>query len=50
MFEDTDFQVDEEADEFKALHPNAGERARKRAETQELLREHFEQVRALCEL
>lgn len=34
--------VDEEADEYKALHPNAGERAAKRREGDRLLAEHFE--------
>ncbi len=45
MFEDADFQVDETADEYKLLHPNAEDRNRRKREDQELIREHFEQVR-----
>eukprot|EP00197_Chlamydomonas_leiostraca_P004092 CAMPEP_0202871522 /NCGR_PEP_ID=MMETSP1391-20130828/18922_1 /ASSEMBLY_ACC=CAM_ASM_000867 /TAXON_ID=1034604 /ORGANISM="Chlamydomonas leiostraca, Strain SAG 11-49" /LENGTH=663 /DNA_ID=CAMNT_0049552351 /DNA_START=89 /DNA_END=2076 /DNA_ORIENTATION=- len=44
MFEDADFVVDEEADEYKALHPNAGERAAHKREGDRLLEEHFEAV------
>jgi hypothetical protein len=39
LFEDPDFTIDEAADEYRALHPNAVKD--KRAE-QELLREHFQ--------
>ncbi len=61
MFEDPEFVVDETADEYKLLHPNAGlesgKRKRRGGEQEEeegeededegrrLLREHFEQVR-----
>ncbi|KXZ56503.1 hypothetical protein GPECTOR_1g450 [Gonium pectorale] len=41
MFEDPDFAVDEEADEYRLLHPNA---AREKKQTDDLLREHFEEV------
>ncbi|KAL6760351.1 WD40-repeat-containing domain protein [Haematococcus lacustris] len=43
MFEDTDFAVDEGAEEYKALHPNAEHRKSKRDET-DLLMEHFEEL------
>lgn len=44
MFEDTDFVVDEEAVEYRAMHPNAGDRDKKRKASEDLLREHFEEV------
>ena len=43
MFEDKDFTVDEEADEYKMLHPNA---AKEKDAEQRLIQEHFEEVRA----
>ena len=48
MFEDADFMVDENAEEYRALHPNAG-RNKAKTEEERLLQEHFEEVRAfLC--
>eukprot|EP00200_Dunaliella_tertiolecta_P014606 CAMPEP_0202392444 /NCGR_PEP_ID=MMETSP1127-20130417/92376_1 /ASSEMBLY_ACC=CAM_ASM_000462 /TAXON_ID=3047 /ORGANISM="Dunaliella tertiolecta, Strain CCMP1320" /LENGTH=682 /DNA_ID=CAMNT_0048994951 /DNA_START=66 /DNA_END=2111 /DNA_ORIENTATION=- len=44
MFEDADFVVDENAEEYRALHPNAGHRAKAKTEEERLLQEHFEQV------
>lgn len=44
LFEDADFAIDEDADEYRALHPNAGLRAKARSEEQRLLQEHFEEV------
>eukprot|EP00967_Tisochrysis_lutea_P056200 scaffold70929_cov18-Tisochrysis_lutea.AAC.1 len=46
MFEDADFVVDENAEEYRALHPNAGHRAKAKTEEERLLQEHFEQVRS----
>ena len=46
MFEDTDFTVDEAADEYRALHPNAGHRAKAKTEEERLLQEHVEEVSA----
>lgn len=44
MFEDQDFVVDEGTDEYKALHPNAGHRAKAKSEEDRLLQEHFQEV------
>ncbi|GFR41480.1 hypothetical protein Agub_g2171, partial [Astrephomene gubernaculifera] len=41
MFEDPDFTIDEEAEEYRLLHPNA---AREKKDEEELLREHFQEV------
>ncbi|GLC33816.1 hypothetical protein PLESTM_000122600 [Pleodorina starrii] len=41
MFEDPDFAIDEEAEEYRLLHPNA---AREKKAQDDLLREHFQEV------
>ncbi|GLI68720.1 hypothetical protein VaNZ11_013206, partial [Volvox africanus] len=42
MFEDPDFTIDEEAEDYRLLHPNAARDQKKKDEA--LLREHFEEV------
>lgn len=42
MFENPDFKIDEESDEYRLLHPHAGKDERRREE--ELLKEHFEEL------
>ncbi len=39
LFQDPDFHIDEEADEYRLLHPNA---AKDKKAQDELLREHFQ--------
>lgn len=41
MFEDPQFAIDENAEEYKVLHPHADKRKDK-GRVQELLEEHFE--------
>ncbi|KAF5831191.1 hypothetical protein DUNSADRAFT_13468 [Dunaliella salina] len=50
MFEDADFMVDENAEEYRALHPNAGHRAKAKTEEERLLQEHFEQVHGIARM
>ena len=39
--------IDENAEEYRALHPNAGQRSKSKSEEEELLEEHFEPVSLL---